>query len=532
MFSFCSRPGLFGCFAILFMACASLMADVKMPSVFSNNMVLQRDIPLNVWGWAAPGEKVTVSFAGQTVSADADKDGNWAVKLSPVAMNKNPQEFKVSGKNSLVFKNVLVGDVWVCSGQSNMAMVVNNCLNAKQEADASANPLIRQIKVNMTSALYPEKDASVPPQKWVEANPGNTPWFTAAGYFFAREIVKETGIPVGLINTSWGGTPIEPWTPIQGFKKVPELKNIADQVDAWLPATEKGKKNFLKYIEDMKVWMPKAELALKDGTMPPPAPLMPGITNDYKKPTMIFNAMVSPIMKYGIKGALWYQGEANGGEGMSYANKMNALISGWRELWAQGDFPFYFVQLANFQTSNPNDPAGADGWARCREAQTKTLSIVPNTGMAVIIDIGEAKDIHPKDKQDVGKRLAAWALAKDYGKNNVVSGPLYKSFKVEGNKIRVSFDHIGGGLVAGEKSFLDPFKETPGAALKSFAIAGADKKWYWADAVIDGDTVVVSSKDVPAPVAVRYAFSYNPPQGVNFYNKETLPASPFRTDSW
>ena len=527
---FNSRLGLLGCFAILFMTCAGVLADVKMPSVFSDNMVLQRDIPLNIWGWAAPGEKVTVSFAGQTVTADTDKDGNWAVKFTPVAMNKNPQDLKVAGKNTLAFKNVLVGDVWVCSGQSNMAMVVVSCLNAKQEVDSSANPLIRQIKMNNVISLYPKNDISG--SAWVVASPRTTGGFTAAGYFFAREIVKETGVPVGLINTSWGGTKIEPWTSREGFKKVPELKKILEQVDSWIPTTEAGKKSFFKYIEDMKAWMPVAEAAVNEGKMPQPAPVMAGLTNTHSQPTMIFNAMVSPIIKYGIKGALWYQGESNGGEGISYAHKMNALISGWRELWGQGDFPFYFVQLANFQTSNPDNAAGADGWSRCREAQLKTLSMVPNTGMAVIMDIGEVSDIHPKDKQDVGKRLAACALAKDYGKNNVMSGPLYKSFKVEGDKIKVSFDHIGGGLVAGEKDFLAPFKETSGAGLKSFAIAGADKKWYWADAAIDGDSVIVSSKNVSKPVAVRYAFSMNPPQGVNFYNKEGFPASPFRTDSW
>ena len=246
---------------------------------------------------------------------------------------------------------------------------------------------------------------------------------------------------------------------------------------------------------------------------------------------MIFNSMVSPLINYGIKGAIWYQGEANGGEGESYTHKMNALISGWRSLWKQGDFPFYYVQLANYQTSNPDNPAGGDGWAKTREAQLKTMAVVPNTGMAVIIDIGETSDIHPKNKQDVGKRLAAWALAKDYGKKIVYSGPTYKEFKVEGNKIRISFDHTGNGLVAGKKEGLSPIKETPNGKLGWVAIAGEDKKWYWADAVIDGDTILVSSEKVPQPVAVRYAFAMNP-QGANLYNKEGFPATPFRTDNW
>ncbi|OGV39623.1 MAG: hypothetical protein A2020_02855 [Lentisphaerae bacterium GWF2_45_14] len=526
--SFHSR--LIGCFAILFLACAILHANVKMPSIFSDDMVLQRDIPLNVWGWASPSEKVTVSFAGQTVSADADKNGKWEVKLNPVPLNKDAQEMTVSGKNKLIFKNVLVGDVWVCSGQSNMQMAVNGVLDAGNEIASSNNLLIRQIKINTKTALYPKDDVSS--SKWTPASPQTVAFFTAAGYFFAREIAKEADVPVGLINTSWGGTRIEPWISEAGFRKIPELKSISEQVDGWISTTETGKKNFLKYIEEMKVWIPAAETALNEGKMPPPSPILPGLTNDHQKPTMIFNAMVNPIIRYGIKGAIWYQGESNGYEGGSYAHKMNALISDWRSLWKQGDFPFYFVQLANYQRSNPDRPEGGDGWAKLREAQLKTLSVVPNTGMAVIIDIGDDANIHPENKQDVGKRLAAWALAKDYGKNVVPSGPLYKGFKVEGNKIRISFDHIGNGLIAGEKKGLAPMRETPRAGLKSFAIAGADKKWYWADAVIDGDTVLVACGKVPKPIAVRYAFSMNPPQGVNLYNKEGLPASPFRTDSW
>lgn len=516
-------------FVLLFFLSVNLCADVKMPSFFSDNMVLQRDIPLNVWGWASPGEAVTVSFAGQTVSAAADNDGKWAVKLAPLQLNKEAQELSVSGKNKLSFKNVLVGDVWVCSGQSNMQMVVISTTNAKDEIAASENPLIRHIAIPILTSLYPKDD--VAPVKWNIAGPQTTGYFTAAGYYFAREIVKETGVPVGLINTSWGGTRIEPWTTAEAFKKFPELKSISEQVDSWTPTTESGKKNFVKYIEEMKVWIPTAETALKDGKMTPPVPLAPGAANNQAHPTMIFNSMVSPIVNYGIKGVLWYQGCANGSEGEIYTYKMNALISGWRALWKQGDFPFYYVQLANFQAPTPDNAEGGNGWAKLREAQLKTLAVVPNTGMAVIIDIGEVADIHPKDKQDVGKRLAAWSLARDYGKKIVYSGPLYKNIKIEGNKARISFDHIGGGLIVANKNSVAPLKETPGEKLKWFAIAGADKKWYWADAVIDGDTVVVSSDKVAEPVAVRYAFSMNPP-GVNLYNKDGFPASPFRTDSW
>ena len=528
-FCFLRKMKLFKCFVFFFTISAVLHANVKMPAIFGNNMVLQRDIPLNVWGWASPGEKVTVTFAGQNVSVTADKDGSWIVKLNPVKLNKLPENMTVSGKNKLTFKNILVGDVWICSGQSNMEMMVASTLNAKKEISSSDNPLIRQIKISHKSSLYPKNN--LVSSKWVAASPKTTIWFTAAGYYFAREIVKETGVPIGLINTSWGGTRIEPWIAAEGFKRIPELEKLSTQVDLWLPASKEGKNNFLKYFEDMKLWLPNAEAAVRKGKIPAKMPIIPGGNNTYQSPTMIFNAMVNPIVKYGIRGVLWYQGEANGGEGEIYIHKMKALISNWRTLWKQGNFPFYFVQLASFLTSNPNNPAGDDGWgwAKLREAQLKTLLVVPNTGMSVTIDIGEAKNIHPKDKQDVGKRLAAWALKNDYNKNVVVSGPLFKNYKIEENKIVISFDHTGSGLTAGIKNGIAPFKETPKAKLKWFAIAGADKKWYWADAVINGNQVVVSSDKVKNPVAVRYAFAMNP-QGANLYNKEGFPASPFRTD--
>ncbi len=519
----------FKLFTILFFISSALFANVKMPHIFSNNMVLQRDIPLNVWGWASPGEKITVTFAGQNVTATANKAGKWTVKLKPVKVNRNPDTMSVSGNNKLIFKNVIVGDVWICSGQSNMQMRVNNTLNAKQEIASSRNPLIRHAEIFRRTSLYPRGNAYV--QGWSEASPAETGLFTAAGYYFAREIVKETGVPVGLINISWGGTRIEPWIPAEGFKMVPELKNISERIDSWYSDTESGKKNYLKYFKELKAWLPVAEKAVRNGKTPSTRPVAPGENNSHQFPTMLFNYMVNPIIKFGIKGVLWYQGEANGKEGGIYTHKMNALISGWRTLWQQGNFPFYFVQLANYRTSNPDNPGGGDGWAKLREAQLKTLSVVPNTGMAVIIDIGEAGDIHPKDKQDVGKRLAALALAKDYGKNIVMCGPVFRNCKIEGNKAVISFDHTGSGLTAGCKNGLAPFEETPNAGLKWFAIAGADKKWHRAKAIITGNKVIVSSDRVKVPVAVRYAYTMNP-KGANLYNKEGFPASPFRTDNW
>jgi sialate O-acetylesterase len=269
---------------------------------------------------------------------------------------------------------------------------------------------------------------------------------------------------------------------------------------------------------------------MQAGTLLPPPVATPGLTNA-GQPTAIYHSMVYPLAPYGIRGAIWYQGESNGGEGVEYFHKMRALIEGWRAVWNQGEFPvyFYFVQLANWQ--NPNDdPAGGDGWARIREAQRQTLTI-PHTGMAVITDIGEAGDIHPRNKQDVGKRLARWALRDVCGKELVVSGPLYREMKIEDGRIRLFFDHVGGGMIVGKKSGLEPTRAVENGRLERFAIAGADRKWHWADAMIDGETVVVRSDDVREPVAVRYAYSMNP-AGANLYNREGLPASPFRTDDW
>jgi len=464
---------------MLFAAVAA--AEVKLPAVFSDGMVLQQEKPVPVWGWADAEAKVTVKFAGQEQSTTAGKEGKWMVKLDPLKMNKKAATLTVTaGDDTVTIRDVLVGEVWLCSGQSNMEMSVGGC-NSPDDIASANYPLIRTIKVPHTPSAKPLDDFN---GSWTACSPATVARFTAVGYFFARTIHNELGVPVGLVNSSWGGTRVEPWTPPCGFAAVPELKAMAEQTYT---------------------------------------------ARSHQEPTVLYNGMIRPLIPFAIRGALWYQGESNGGEGVSYYHKKQALIGGWRQLWKQGDFPFYFVQLANFRTS-PDDPKGGDGWARLREAQLDTLK-VPNTGMAVIIDIGEANDIHPKNKQDVGRRLALWALAKDYGKDLVYSGPLYKGMKIEGDKIRITFDHVGGGLMVGKKEGRGPAEEVTGGELKWFAIADADQNWHWAKAVIDGDTVVVSCDEVKSPVAVRYAFAMNP-AGCNLYNKEGLPASPFRTDRW
>jgi sialate O-acetylesterase len=459
----------------------SAQADVSLPRIFTDHAVLQRDMAVPVWGTAEPGEKVTVKLGDAQATATADAQGKWSVKLPAMKTNATGQDLTVSGKNTVTVKDVLIGDVWVCGGQSNMEWGLGGC-NAREDIAAADCPTLRRIKIKHRALPKPASDVE---GQWAVCTPNTAGGITAVGFYFARRIQKETGVPIGLIDDNIGGTRIEPWTPAEGFALEPTLAQI--------PAGVKEPVN--------------------NGT-----------------PMALYNAMINPVVPYGIKGAIWYQGESNGGEGESYYHKMRALVNGWRKVWNQGDFSFYFVQLANWQKPNDN-PAGGDGWAKVRMAQVQSLQI-PNTGMAVTIDIGEAGDIHPKNKFDVGERLALWALRDNYGKKDlVVSGPLYKSMKVEGNKIRLSFDHVGGGLMVGKKDGRNPTVEDKSGKLARFAVAGEDKKWVWAEAVIDGPTVVVSSPDVAQPVAVRYAFSMNP-EGCNLYNKDGLPASPFRTDEW
>ncbi|MGO8705759.1 MAG: sialate O-acetylesterase [Candidatus Brocadiia bacterium] len=508
-------------------------AAVRLSRIFSDGMVLQREMPVPVWGFAKAGEKVTVRFGGQEKSATADEGGKWMVRLDAMPASASPREMTVAGENTLTLRDVLVGEVWLCGGQSNMEMNVGSSMDFGAEKAAATNSAIRQVKIPRSIAAAPRDDLSDSPGKWAVCAPATVGEFTAAGYFFAREIAKDLDVPVGLVSDCWGGTSIEPWTPVEGFRlptSDSQMRDLSRRVDSWNPATEAGQAAYLQYLEKVKEWIPAAESAVAAKRVPPPAPKPPEPEPNNGQPTYLFNAMIAPVIPYAIRGAIWYQGEANGGEGMVYFHKMKALVGGWRQLWGEGDFPFYYVQLPGWQRSDPAKPAGGDGWARLREAQLRFLTF-PNTGMAVAIDLGEADNIHPKDKQDVGMRLALCALGGTYGKKIVFSGPLYKSLAIEGDKIRIAFDHAEGGLIAGEKNGLGPVSEAKDGKLRWFAIAGKDKVWYWADAVIDGQTVLVSSDKVPEPVAVRYAFAMNP-EGANLYNKDGLPASPFRTDDW
>jgi sialate O-acetylesterase len=493
----------------LMFASVSAYADVTPSAIFADHMVLQRDLPVSVYGLAEPGEEVTVDFAGQKKSGTTGKDGGWTVKLDAMKACTDPATMTVTGKNTLVLSDVVVGDVWICSGQSNMDFTPGaysgpNDPKPYDEKDFDF-PLLRQFHLVNEPSMRPESAVKVnrgngtseESAAWLPCKPTTGTRFTAVGLYFGRKLQMETGVPIGLIKTAWNGTRIEPWISPAGLAAVPELPAVTG-----LPAEYKS-----------------------DGGYP-------------STWHCLYNGKIHPLTRYGIKGAIWYQGESNGDEGEAYYQKLRALIGGWRTAWGEGDFPFYIVQLAgrfhSADTPAGNDPAGGDGWARIRMAQFKALSI-PHTGMAVAMDLADVRDpgdIHPKNKRDVGERLALWALAKDYGKKDLVySGPLYREMQIEDEKIRITFDSVGSGLTVATKKGFAPVVKEPQGKLQRFAIAGEDMKWAWADAVIDGKTVVVSSPAVPKPVAVRYAYGMSG-DDCNLYNKEGLPASPFRTDVW
>ena len=474
-------------------------AELKLHALFSDHMVLQSGQACPVWGSVEPGEEISVSIAGQKKSAKAGADGKWTVKLDPMKAG-GPHEMTVAGRNSITEQDVLVGESWVCSGQSNMEMVVSSSNNVDQEKATANYPKIRHFLVPKRQEGAPVSDVV---GSWKICSPETVGGFTAVGYFFGRELQQKLDVPVGLIHTSWGGTAAEVWI----------SKRALEGNDTLKPIAEGGVKKQEAYEKQMTAYKEAAEKAKADNKPAPKAPNKPMASS------CLYNGMIANVLPYGIKGAIWYQGESNAGNAKLYQTLFPAMIQNWREDWGQGDFPFGFVQLANFK-SNKNeklDQPVESNWAELREAQTMTLKL-PKTGMAVIIDIGHPTDIHPKNKQDVGKRLALWAQSQVYGKDIVYSSPLYESMKVEDGKVRLSFMHVGSGL------------EAKGDKLIGFSIAGEDRAFVWADAKVDGKTVVVSSDKVAKPVAVRYAWADYP--DCNLYNKEGLPASPFRTDNW
>ena len=628
----------------------SALAQVRLPSFFSDHMVLQRQQPIPVWGWAKPGEKVTVSLHNKSVATKADKAGKWQVQL-PAEEAGGPYTLIIKGSNTISIGDVLIGDVWLCSGQSNMEWSVAQSMNSKEEIAAANYPNIRHFKVNRTVATLPQEDAAG--SGWKPATPGFVGQFTGVGYYFARHLQKELNVPIGLLNTSWGGTHVETWTSREAFESEPEFNAMinrlsVDYMEGQKQSKDKAQNELQKSLElrkalsgpvedwpkvtytaadwslmnvpglweqqgmaglDGVVWM-RREFELT-GTQAAAATLYLGMIDDnditwvngtkagetngynidrvyklpagllkpgrnvialriddtggggglYSKeeevylsfadgsklplagkwkvnlekvyssaanamgpndyPTLLYNAMLHPLIPFGIRGAIWYQGESNTGRAVQYRKAFPLMINDWRKRWAQGDFPFYFVQLATYFADAGGNKNSGNEWAELREAQTMTLSL-PNTGMAVTTDIGNPKDIHPTNKQEVGRRLALQALQQTYGQSTLVaSGPVLDKAVFESNRSILHFNHTGSGLTTTDKY----------GYLYEFELAGSDGQWHFARAWIEGNTVVVQSEKVPNPVAARYNWTDNAEAG-NLFNKEGLPAAPFRTDNW
>jgi len=620
-------------------------ADIKLPGVFTDNMVLQRDMPIKIWGWADKQEKITITFLNETVEVKADRKGSWAAELKPAAAG-GPYELLIKGENEITLSNILVGDVWICSGQSNMEWPLSTTNGAEAAIKKSTNPTIRLFTVERNTSTFPLEDCES--EGWMICGPETVPSFSAVAYYFGQKLNEDLDVPIGLVHTSWGGTNVETWTSapaisqLKGFESIEkevenfdeeavinELKGKVEAITGPLPEKDQGMKDGQaiwantdysgwKEIEipglweqagieglDGIVWFQKEfELGPEDLNNDIEIHLGPiddsditylngkkiGETNQkynedriynadksllkkgentivvrvedtggggglygnpdqlfvelpkkkislagawkYKigrgdfsysispnsMPSLLFNAMIHPLIPMSIKGAIWYQGESNAGRAYEYRTTFPLMIKNWRTDWGQGDFPFLFVQLANYM--QPDQQPGESAWAELREAQAMTLSL-PNTGMATIIDIGEADDIHPRNKMDVGKRLALSALKVTYDKDVVASGPTFKTMRMDGNKVILSFNHLGSGFYLKNKY----------GYVNGFTVAGEDSVFHWAKAEILDDKIILTCEHVKSPVAVRYGWADNP-DDLNLYNLEGLPAVPFRTDDW
>jgi sialate O-acetylesterase len=495
-------------------------ADVRLPGIFGDHMVLQQEKTLPVWGWANAQEKVTVTFGSEKLETAAGADGKWRVDLPALPAGTAAGTLTIAGTNTITLSDVLVGEVWVCSGQSNMELPLTKTENAAAAVAQANDDQLRLCMVPWNLALAPRDDISQTTPAadiWEVCTPATAGKFSAVGYYFGKNLRVALKRPVGLIESAWGGTAAQVWTDPATLQSNPAFQHYVEEQQKFAAKYPGGDTDFATQVTaQMKPGARPGGLLVKRGYGP-------------TIPSSLFDAMINPIIPFGIKGVIWYQGEDNAAPtaALEYAKLFPAMISGWRTLWKEDDFPFLYVQLANLAQRY------RDNWPLVREAQFKTLSL-PKTGMAVTVGIGTPYFIHPPDKADVGLRLSLLARHIAYGENVVCSGPLYDSMKIEGANLRISFrpDTVGGGLTMGSSPWKDPkAKTTPSTTeLQGFLIAGDDRKWVDAQAKIDGNTVVVSSAQVPNPTAVRYAWAQSPV--ANLYNKDGLPASPFRTDDW
>ena len=500
---------------------ASALGAVKVPAVFGDNMVLQRDKPVPVWGSAAPGEQVTVTFAGQSRTATAANDGRWRVDLAPLTTSKIPAELVIKGENELRFTNVLVGEVWLCSGQSNMEWTMLKSNDSAREIAASAHPLLRLLHVKKTWDNTPRNDVELT-AAWAESSPASTPNFSAVAYYFGRELLNafNNEVPVGLINSSWGGTRIEPWTSPAGFAGNPALKQIHERIEAVLPGSGPNKQLTTKVLADYDDWLARARNAAASGGLIPVPPEFPAALrplgegkSPYQQPTMIYNAMIAPLVPCAFRGVIWYQGEANRTDGMLYYEKMKALIKSWRAEFENPDMPLYFVQLAPYTYPKADPFTLPEIW----QAQQRFAREDPHSGMAVINDIGNIENIHPTNKQVVGKRLSLHALNKTYGRADIAcESPVPTNVRFAKGEVVITFGNA------------QKLTTRDGAAPDNFEVAGTDGAYMEARAKISGNTVTVRSDAVARPLAVRFAWKQTAEP--NLRNEAGLQAGAFAFD--
>lgn len=487
---------------------APLRANVSLPALFSDHAVLQRDKAVPVWGWADPGEVLTVTFAGQTKTATADGTGKWRVELDPLKTGEAAM-LTVKGKNTITVQDVLVGEVWLCSGQSNMSFQVQRADAFEAEKAAGDHPQVRIFTVTSRGADSPQEKCD---GRWTVATPATVGGLSAIAYFLGRDLNTKLQVPCGMINSSVGGTPVEAWTSIDAQRDLPEAKVILDRwakrAAEFDPEKAKADNERRKAAYDIAAAKAQAAGKVVGAFRPEVDP-----RTDAHRPVNLFNGKIAPLIPYAIRGAVWYQGESNGSTvegGLAYRKQLPVLVEDWRKRWGY-DFPFAWVQLPELARG------GSEAWCLVREAMLQSLKL-PRTGMAIALGLGDVHNVHPTHKQAVAARLAAWALSEVYAQKTPWGGPLYAGNEIHGNKVTVSFTHTDGGLAA------------EGGALKGFVIAGEDQKWKPAAAAIEGSNVVVSSPEVPAPVAVRYAWADAPE--ASLFNGAHFPASPFRTDEW
>ena len=508
---------LFAFMAVFIGTAGPLLGAVAVPSVFSDHMVLQRNKPLPIWGWADAGEKVRVSFRKYTVSTTANTVGKWRVALPPMDANREPATLTIQGANEIKIDDVLVGDVWVCSGQSNMQWPISASWNADLTRYAADHPRIRLLTVENAGLQKPMQDFE---GSWQVCTSETVNQFSAVGYFFGLRLHQILDIPIGLIDNSWGGSACEAW--ISRFQLEAENDLFEPILRHWddLAELPENKEPYDDFEAKLLQWEQELIVAKQFGKK---HPVPPKILNNrmakQHRPANLFNGRVLPIVPYAMRGVIWYQGEHNASRAYQYRDLFPKMIQTWRDVWQQGDFPFYWVQLADFfdEVSEPDE----SDWAELREAQTMTMDRLKNTGQAVIIDLGEAADIHPRNKLEVGNRLARWALARDYGIDLAYRSPQFDTMSVQDGKSTLKFKSVGQGL-----------RTVDANVVEGFSIAGADRQWHSAKARIldNGEIVEVWSPQVPEPMAVRYAWAFNPI--CNVFSREGLPLTPFRTDDW